>query len=141
MGNRSARDRRALRLGDLRLKLRARPQHPHRALGRVVRRCRKGSAEIRERELEGHLEYVERHADEYLVAGPLRDPGTTPLIGSFFLVAAGSADQARAIVSNDQYVKSGMYREIIVHAAVPAGGRFMGGVIWESAENLRGKAS
>ena len=100
-----------------------------------------GSAASRDNELDGHLEYVEKHTDAYLVAGPLRDPGTTPLIGSFFLVAAGSADEARAIVSNDPYVKSGMYGEIIVHAAVPAGGRFMGGVIWDSAEALRGKAS
>ena len=100
-----------------------------------------GSAEIRERELDGHLEYVEKHTDQYLVAGPLREPGAEPLIGSFFLVAAGNADEARAVVSSAPYVKSGMYREIIVHAAVPAGGRFMGGVIWESAEALRGKAS
>ena len=100
-----------------------------------------GSSEIRARELDGHLEYVEKHTDDYLVAGPLREPGGTALVGSFFLVAAASADEARAIVSSDPYVKSGMYREIIVHAAVPAGGRFMGGVIWESAENLRGKAS
>lgn len=100
-----------------------------------------GSAEIRERELDDHLEYVEKHTDAYLVAGPLRDPGAAPLIGSFFLVAAASADEARAIVSSDPYVKSGMYREVIVHAAVPAGGRFMGGVIWESADAVRGKAS
>jgi uncharacterized protein YciI len=99
------------------------------------------SAAIRERELDGHLEYVEQHTEQYLVAGPLRDPGTSPLIGSFFLVAADSADAARAIVADDPYVQSGMYAEIIVHTAVPAGGRFMGGVIWDSADALRGKAS
>lgn len=100
-----------------------------------------GSSEIRERELDGHLEYVEKHIDEYLVAGPLREPGETPLVGSFFLVAAESADAARSIVSADPYVKSGMYREIVVKAAVPAGGRLMGGVIWESADAIRDKAS
>jgi hypothetical protein len=100
-----------------------------------------GSAEIRERELDGHLEYVEKHTDQYLVAGPLREPGTDPLVGSFFLVAADNADEARSIVSADPYVKSGMYREIVVKTAVPAGGRFMGGVIWESADAIRGKAS
>ncbi|MCH9696006.1 MAG: YciI family protein [Gammaproteobacteria bacterium] len=100
-----------------------------------------GSAEIRERDLDGHLEYVEMHTDQYLVAGPLREPGTKPLIGSFFLLAAESADAARAVVAGDPYVQSGLYVRIIVHAAVPAGGRFMGGVIWESADALRGKAS
>lgn len=100
-----------------------------------------GSAAIRERELDGHLEYVERHCDEYLVAGPLRKPGESALIGSFFLVAAESAREAEAIVSGDPYVRSGMYREVRVHAAVPAGGRFMGGVIWESADAIRDRAS
>lgn len=99
------------------------------------------SAPIRERELDGHLEYVEKHTDQYLVAGPLREPGETPLVGSFFLVAADNADAARAMVSADPYVKSGMYREIVVKAAVPAGGRFMGGVIWESADAIRDVAS
>ncbi len=100
-----------------------------------------GSAEIRQRELDGHLEYVEKHTDDYLVAGPLREPGEAALIGSFFLVAAADAEAARAVVSADPYVKSGMYREIVVREAVPAGGRFMGGVIWESADAIRDKAS
>ena len=100
-----------------------------------------GSAEIRQRELDGHLEYVEQHTDDYLVAGPLREPGKTELVGSFFLVAAADAEAARAIVSEDPYVKSGMYREITVREAVPAGGRFMGGVIWESADAIRDRAS
>jgi uncharacterized protein YciI len=99
------------------------------------------SAEIRERELDGHLQWVEKHCEQYLVAGPLREPGADPLIGSFFLVAAASADDAEQIVSGDPYVKSGLYREIRVHAAVPAGGRFMGGVIWESADAIRDRAS
>jgi len=99
------------------------------------------SAEIRQRELDGHLEYVEKHCEEYLVAGPLRNPGEAALIGSFFLVAASSAEEAQAIVSGDPYVQSGMYREVRVHEAVPAGGRFMGGVIWESADNIRDRAS
>ena len=100
-----------------------------------------GSAAIRERELDGHLEYVEKHVDDYLVCGPLREPGESPLVGSFFLVAADSADAARDLVSADPYVKSGMYREVIVKAAVPAGGRLMGGVIWDSADAIRDKAS
>lgn len=100
-----------------------------------------GSAAVRERELDGHLEYVEKHCDNYLLAGPLREPGESALIGSFFLVAADSADAAEAIVSGDPYMKSGMYREVRVHAAVPAGGRFMGGVIWESADAIRERAS
>ena len=99
------------------------------------------SAALRQEHLDGHLEYVERNIDRYLVAGPLRAPGTEPLIGSFFLVAAKNADRAREIVAGDPYVKSGMYREVIVHTAVPAAGSLLGGVIWESADAVRDRAS
>ena len=96
------------------------------------------SAPTRDSELEGHLHYVEKQVDRYLVCGPLRDPGGAELIGSFFLVAAESADEAKALVSEDPYIKSGMYREVVVKEAIPAGGRLMGGgVIWESAEAVR----
>ncbi len=100
-----------------------------------------GSASLRDSELDEHLAYVEKHVDDYLVCGPLREPGETKLTGSFFLVAAESAEAAKAIVSADPYVDCGMYEEIVVKATTPAGGRFMGGVIWESADAVRAKAS
>lgn len=100
-----------------------------------------GSEAIRDRELEAHLDYVERNVDRYLVCGPLRNPGEAPLIGSFFLVHAASAEDARALVSGDPYVRSGMYADVRVEEATPAGGRFMGGVIWESAEAIRAAQS
>ncbi len=100
-----------------------------------------GSAEARDRELEGHLDYIERHCEHYLVCGPLRHPGEKELMGSFFLVLADSEADARELVSGDPYVQSGMYAEIKVHEATPSGGHFMGGVIWESAEAIRARAS
>ena len=100
-----------------------------------------GSAAPRDSELEGHLDYVEHNVERYLVCGPLRTPGEEPLIGSFFLMRADSADEARELVSGDPYVKSGMYAEIHVHEATAAGGSFMGGVIWESAEAIRAAQS
>lgn len=95
------------------------------------------SAALRDSEMVAHLEYVERHCDAYLVAGPLRTPGSEPLIGSFFLVAADNAEAARLLVAGDPYVEHGLYREIVVHQATPAVGRLLGGVTWESAEALR----
>ncbi len=100
-----------------------------------------GSAATRDEALEGHLEYVEQHHEKYLVCGPLRNPGEDALVGSFFLVNADSAEEAEALVSGDPYVQSGMYAEIRVQEAVAAGGRFMGGVIWESAEAIRAAQS
>lgn len=100
-----------------------------------------GSEELRDKELDDHLEYVEKHVDDYLICGPMREPGETKLMGSFFLVAADSAEAAKAIVSADPYVECGMYAEIIIKSTTPAGGRFMGGVIWESADAIRAAAA
>lgn len=100
-----------------------------------------GSAAHRANELDGHLAYVEKHCDEYLVCGPLREPGATELIGSFFLLVAADEQAARDMVSGDPYVKSGMYADIRVLSATASGGRFMGGVIWESADAIRAVAS
>lgn len=100
-----------------------------------------GSAPIRERELDGHLEYVEKHCDRYLTCGPMRNPDETELIGSFFLVVADDEQDARDFLAGDPYLASGMYATIHVHEVTVAGGRFMGGVIWESAEAIRAAAS
>lgn len=94
------------------------------------------SAGLRDEHMVGHLQYVEKHCDRYLIAGPLSEPGTAPLVGSFFLVAADTADAARELVAGDPYVKNGLYRALHIHAATPAVGRLLGGVIWESAEAL-----
>lgn len=96
-----------------------------------------GSAVVRDENLEGHLAYIEKHCDDYLVCGPLREPGGSQLIGSFFLVAAETEAAARAITDGDPYFQSGMYAEIRVLSATAAGGRWMGGVIWESADAIR----
>lgn len=96
-----------------------------------------GSEAPRDRQLEAHLDYVEQNVDRYLVCGPLRKPGETPLVGSFFLLRADDAEAARNLVAGDPYVQSGMYESIEVHDATAAGGSFMGGVIWESAEAIR----
>ena len=91
--------------------------------------------------MDAHLTYIEKHCDDYLVCGPLREPGESSLIGSFFLLAAENEAQARQIVGGDPYVQSGMYREIRVLSATAAAGRLMNGVIWGSADDIRDSAS
>ena len=100
-----------------------------------------GGAATRDSELEGHLEYVEKHCDRYLTCGPMHNADKTGLIGSFFLVAAESEADAREFLNGDPYLGSGMYDQVIVHEVTVAGGRWMGGVIWESAEAVRASAS
>ncbi|MBY0423900.1 MAG: YciI family protein, partial [Parvularculaceae bacterium] len=87
--------------------------------------------------LDGHLDYVERWHDRYLVAGPLRRPNGPDLVGSLFVVRAESEDDARRFLGDDPYFSSGVFQSIIVRAFTPAAGAWMGGVIWDSADSLR----
>ena len=100
-----------------------------------------GSAAIRDAKLDGHLRYVEQHCDRYLAAGPMNNPGDPTLVGSFFLVTAASPEDARDFLNGDPYVASGMYATLTVHEVTPAAGRWLGGVIWESADAIRDRAS
>lgn len=102
---------------------------------------REDGAESREQELDGHLTYIEKHVDRYLACGPLREPGGSQLIGSFFLVLADDEAAARDFLNGDPYMRCGMYKEVRVLSATPAAGQWMGGVIWESAKELQGRAS
>lgn len=95
---------------------------------------------LRETHLDGHLAHVEANHERYLVAGPLRRDGETGLCGSFFIVAADTEAEARAFMAGDPYFTCGLYERIEYRALTPAAGRWMGGVIWESAQELRSKA-
>ncbi len=98
------------------------------------------TAKIRDEHLEGHLAYVEKHCDDYLICGPLQEPGEPGLVGSFFLLVAESEAAARELVGGDPYMQSGIYAEVRVLNGVASAGRFMGGVIWESAAAIRAAA-
>lgn len=100
-----------------------------------------GSACKREQGLDGHLRHIEQNIERYLAAGPLREPGGESLIGSFFLVVAEDETDAMSLLNDDPYMQSDLYGEVRVLSATPAAGRWMGGVIWDSADDLRGKSS
>jgi hypothetical protein len=71
----------------------------------------------------------------------LRNPGQAPLIGSYFLVRASDADDARSLMMGDPYVASGMYGSMEVLEATASIGRYLGGKIWESADSIRDRAA
>ena len=75
----------------------------------VICRDRPGSGAARAQNLDGHLRHVEINWQRYVLAGPLRQPGAQPLIGSYFLVRAADEADARALMAGDPYVSSGMY--------------------------------
>lgn len=100
-----------------------------------------GAATARAENLDGHLRHVEVNWRRYALAGPLRQPGSQPLIGSYFLVRAADATDARALMSGDPYVSSGMYATMEVLEATASIGLYLGGKIWESADAIRDKAA
>lgn len=98
--------------------------------------------QIRETCLDGHLAYVEARIDRYLIAGPMRRGAEESLSGSLFLILADNEDAARAFMAGDPYVSQGAYARLDYRRLTPAAGRWMGGgVIWESADALRGRAN
>ncbi|WP_397421347.1 YciI family protein [Phenylobacterium sp.] len=107
----------------------------------IVCRDGPGSAVTRAEELDGHLRHVEVNWRRYVLAGPLRDPGAQPLIGSYFLVRAVDEADARALMSGDPYVSSGMYATMEVLEATASIGLYLGGKIWASADAIRDKAA
>lgn len=115
------------------------PVVPRLADGAFVFWCEDGpdAAAMRLRHLDGHLAHIEAHHDRYLVAGPLRTDGAAALSGSLFVVAAPSLADAEALMAGDPYMANGVYARVEIRAFVPAAGRWMGGVIWRSADELR----
>lgn len=92
---------------------------------------------LRLKHLEGHLLHIEANNERYRVAGPMRDNADGDIVGSFFLVAASTEDEARTFMQGDPYIESGMYASVTVHQITPACGAWMGGVIWNREDLLK----
>ena len=105
--------------------------------------CRDGenSAQKRTQFLKGHLDHVEKNWEKYVTAGPVRIPGSEPLVGSVFLVLADTLNEAKALMEGDPYIASGMYETIEYLEFTNSVGRFIGGKIWESAEAVVERAA
>ncbi len=102
---------------------------------------RPGSAPFRHAHLDAHLEHVERNWTRYITAGPIRAPGGEALIGSVFLVLAGSLEEAKALMNGDPYITCGMYASIEYREFTNSIGLFIGGRIWESRDAIRDRAA
>jgi uncharacterized protein YciI len=100
-----------------------------------------GAAELRLRDLDGHLAHVEKHWRRYVVAGPLRDPGGEALVGSLLLVRANSAEEAWSICKDDPYFTNGQFKSVDIKNFTQSIGTAIGGKIWDSADTLRARAA
>jgi len=89
---------------------------------------------LRNEHLEGHLIHIENNNDLYRVAGPMRKDADSDIIGSFFLIEANDEEDARAMMSGDPYISSGMYASVTYTHIMPACGQWMGGVTWDREE-------
>lgn len=99
-----------------------------------------GAPALRKTHLDGHLRYIERFHGRYLAAGPMRRGEDPALVGSLFVVTAADEADARAFLNGDPYFSEGLFQTVSIRAFTPAAGVWMGGVIWESAEELRAVA-
>lgn len=108
----------------------AKPTHPT-----FMFTCIDGAktAPLREKYLFGHLDYIEVHNDRYRIAGPIQESNGKN-IGSFFLIAADSEEDAWEFMRGDPYIGSDMYETITVQIFSPACGEWLGGVIWDQDE-------
>ncbi|MEM9704700.1 MAG: YciI family protein [Pseudomonadota bacterium] len=97
-------------------------------------------AQLRTDFLMGHLEHVEKHWERYVVAGPLRADGSDRLVGSAFIVHADTLDDAKALMSGDPYISSGLYRSITYRDMTLSIGDYIGGKIWRTREELVDRA-
>lgn len=94
--------------------------------------CRDGEhgARLRERDLAAHLEHVEAHIDDYVVAGPLQRDGET--IGSLLVIKGETQDEARAKFEADPYFAAGVWQSIRCEEFLAVAGDWVGGATWKS---------
>ncbi len=90
-----------------------------------------GSALARESHMTGHLAYIERNIERFLVAGPALD-ASNAIDASVFVVRAADEAAARALLAGDPYHRAGVWSRIEVRRFRAVCGTGMGGITWES---------
>lgn len=94
------------------------------------------NSHLRADHLEGHLIHVENNWQQYVTAGPIRNPGEDALVGSVFLVLANTLEDARALMKDDPYVSSDLYASVDYKEMTMSIGLFIGGKIWSDKESI-----
>ena len=86
-------------------------------------------ADLRQQFLNQHLEFVEANLDRILVAGP-RKNANGEMIGSLYIVAAESAEDARRFLQQDPYFGAGLWQAPAISAFNGVAGEWVGGRNW-----------
>jgi uncharacterized protein YciI len=87
-------------------------------------------AGIRGQHLAAHLDFVERHLDTILVAGPLFDESSGEMNGSLYVLDVGDREAAFAFLERDPYYAAGLWEAIDIRPFRGAAGRWVGGRNW-----------
>jgi uncharacterized protein len=86
-------------------------------------------ADMRQREMPAHLNFLERNADRLRAAGPLKDPLHGTAAGGLWLVEAETEDAVLALTREDPFWPTGLRRSVrvLLWAQVFADGKRLSG--------------
>lgn len=92
-----------------------------------------GAADRRRRALPAHRRYIESVIERVRLAGPLLgDDGN--IVGSLYIVAAGSAAAAWQLIHEDPFHAGEIWESVTMRRVVGAAGTLLGGVSWPRQE-------
>ena len=87
-------------------------------------------SQLREEYMAGHLSHLEAIVDHIAMAGPLKDPSGSRIVGSLLAYRTDDLEQAKAWLDGDPYDRCGIWAEIEWSRLVLAAGSLVGGVTW-----------
>jgi len=70
-----------------------------------------GSAAKREEHRQAHRDYLNTHADQVMMRGPLLNADGTESVGSVLLLDVPDMDAARELMANEPFNKASLYKE------------------------------
>ena len=73
-----------------------------------------GHTQVRAENRPAHLEYLKRHSDQLIVAGPVLTDDGEGVIGSLLLMDFPSRDAADAFSAGDPYYQAGLFGSVTV---------------------------
>jgi hypothetical protein len=71
-----------------------------------------GSAQIRARTRQSHLEYLDRHRDILVLGGAMLDDGGVMRIGSVLILNVPNREAAEAFSANEPMRKAGVFQSV-----------------------------
>jgi uncharacterized protein len=98
--------------------------------------CRDGmdAPSKRQTHMQGHLEFIERHIQRIVIAGPALNAAGA-IEGSVLIVRADSESDARNLLALDPYYRNGVWTDINVRPFRAVCGQALGGTTWAPVLN------